>query len=135
MFIEGQNERRILPELAAHQGVDVLGAVGNADLDIVSDPGVLIVSAAERRLDHRDLRKRALLQIGKIICDGLHIGLVLRGKWLEELERRVASATNRPEVQETGVARLYPLEWDSVPYPKGFKVPTLHPFDGTKLAS
>ena len=31
--------------------------------------------------------------------------------------------------------RPYPLEWDSVPYPKGFKVPTLHSFDGTKLAS
>ena len=47
----------------------------------------------------------------------------------------MAATTNRPEVKETRVARPYPLEWDSVPYPKGFMVPSLHFFDGTKLAS
>src|SRR4051812_37119856 len=56
-------------------------------------------------------------------------------KRLEELERWVAAAADRLEIQGVGVTRPYPPEWDSEPYPKGFKVPALHSFDGTKLAS
>src|SRR3954466_12432407 len=33
------------------------------------------------------------------------------------------------------ITRPYPPEWDAEPYPKGFKVPALHLFDGTQLAS
>src|SRR4051812_23070695 len=56
-------------------------------------------------------------------------------KRLEELERWVAAAADRLEIQGVGVTRPYPPEWDSEPYPKGFKVPALHSFDGTQLAS
>src|SRR5438270_2487401 len=52
-----------------------------------------------------------------------------------KLERWAATASGRLEIQGSEITRPYPPECDAEPYPKGFKVPTLHSFDGTKLAS
>ena len=38
--------------------------------------------------------------------------------------------TNWKGLQEAGVVRPYPTEWDLVPYPSKFKAPTLQAFDG-----
>src|SRR3954463_10241724 len=54
---------------------------------------------------------------------------------LEKLERWAATASGHLEIQRSEITRPYPPEWDAEPYPKGFKVPALHSFDGTQLAS
>src|SRR4051812_10909238 len=54
---------------------------------------------------------------------------------LEKLKRWAATASGRLEIQGSEITRPYPPEWDAEPYPKGFKVPALHSFDGTQLAS
>src|SRR3954466_1367704 len=54
---------------------------------------------------------------------------------LEKLERWAATASGRLEIQGAEITRPYPPGWDAEPCPKGFKVPALHSFDGTQLAS
>ena len=49
---------------------------------------------------------------------------------MNQLEQRLEALTNRKGLQETGVVRPYPTEWDLVPYPPKFKAPTLQAFDG-----
>ena len=51
-------------------------------------------------------------------------------KRMSQLERRLEALTNRKDLQEVGVVRPYPAEWDLVPYPPKFKAPTLQAFDG-----
>jgi len=46
------------------------------------------------------------------------------------LEKCLEAIANRSNLQETGVVRPYPVEWDVVPYPFKFKAPTLQTFDG-----
>ena len=50
-----------------------------------------------------------------------------------ELEKRLEALANRGSLQEAGVFRLYPAEWDLVPYPPKFKAPILQTFDGKGL--
>ena len=50
---------------------------------------------------------------------------------MEELEARLNAITNRSELQNEGVVRPYPAEWDAAPYPSKFEVLTLQTFDGT----
>ena len=49
---------------------------------------------------------------------------------MSQLERRLEALANRKDLQEVGVVRSYPAEWDLVPYPPKFKAPTLQAFDG-----
>ena len=49
---------------------------------------------------------------------------------MNQLEQRLEALTNRKGLQEVGVVRPYPTEWDLVPYPPKFKAPTLQAFDG-----
>ena len=49
---------------------------------------------------------------------------------MNQLEQRLEALTNRKGLQEAGVVRPYPAEWDLVPYPPKFKAPTLQAFDG-----
>jgi len=49
---------------------------------------------------------------------------------LKGIHAQIASLAQRDEMNKVGVARSYPLEWDSVPYPPKFKPPTLHSYDG-----
>ena len=49
---------------------------------------------------------------------------------LNGIQAQIASLTQRDELKKVGVARSYPLEWDSVPYPPKLKPPTLHSYDG-----
>ena len=49
---------------------------------------------------------------------------------MSQLELRLEVLTNRKGLQEVGVDRPYPTEWDLVPYPHKFKAPTLQAFDG-----
>ena len=49
---------------------------------------------------------------------------------MNQLEQRLEALTNRKGLQEAGVVRPYPTEWDLVPYPSKFKAPTLQAFDG-----
>ena len=51
-------------------------------------------------------------------------------KRMSQLERRLEALANRKDLQEVGVVRPYPAEWDLVPYPPKFKAPTLQAFDG-----
>jgi len=51
-------------------------------------------------------------------------------KRMSQLEQRIEALTNRKGLQEVGVVRPYPAEWDLVPYPPKFKAPTLQAFDG-----
>jgi len=51
-------------------------------------------------------------------------------KRMNKLEQRLEALTNRKGLQEVGVVRPYPTEWDLVPYPPKFKAPTLQVFDG-----
>jgi len=48
---------------------------------------------------------------------------------MNQLEQRLEALTNRKGLQEAGVVRPYPTEWDLVPYPPKFKAPTLQAFD------
>ena len=49
---------------------------------------------------------------------------------MNELENRLEVITHRGNLQEVGVVRPYPIEWDFTPYPLRFKAPTLQTFDG-----
>ena len=49
---------------------------------------------------------------------------------MNKLEHRLEALANRKGLQEEGVVRPYPAEWDLVPYPPKFKAPTLQAFDG-----
>ena len=51
-------------------------------------------------------------------------------KRMNELEKRLEAIANRSNLQQVGVVRPYPIEWDAPPYPSRFKEPTLHTFDG-----
>ena len=51
-------------------------------------------------------------------------------KRMNKLEQRLKAFTYRKVLQEAGVVRPYPTEWDLVPYPPKFKVSTLQAFDG-----
>ena len=46
-------------------------------------------------------------------------------KRMIKLEHRLEALTSRKGLQEVGVVRPYPIEWDLVPYPSKFKAPTL----------
>jgi len=54
----------------------------------------------------------------------------VHSKRMSRWERRLEALTNRKGLQEAGVVRPYPAEWDLVPYPPKFKAPTLQAFDG-----
>jgi len=49
---------------------------------------------------------------------------------IKDIQAQIASLTQKDELKKAGMARSYPLEWDSVPYPPKFKPPTLHTYDG-----
>ena len=49
---------------------------------------------------------------------------------IKGIQAQIASLTQRDELKKVGVTRLYPLEWESVPYPPKFKPLTLHTYDG-----
>ena len=51
-------------------------------------------------------------------------------KRMNKLEQCLKALTNWKGLQKAGVVRLYPAEWDFVPYPPKFKAPTLQAFDG-----
>ena len=51
-------------------------------------------------------------------------------KKMKELEERLEAIAHRCDLQDVGVVRPYPAEWDSTPYPPKFKAPTLQAFDG-----
>jgi len=51
-------------------------------------------------------------------------------KIMNALKQRLEALTNQKGLQEAGVVRPYPTEWDLVPYPLKFKAPTLHAYDG-----
>ena len=36
---------------------------------------------------------------------------------IKGIQAQIASLTQRDELKKVGMTRLYPLEWDSVPYP------------------
>src|SRR3954468_22834287 len=47
---------------------------------------------------------------------------------MKRLEEQVAALKTTTIRQEAGATRPYPVEWDAVKYPSGFKVPTLNTF-------
>ena len=49
---------------------------------------------------------------------------------MNQFEQCLEALTNQKGLQEAGVVRPYPAEWDLVPYPPKFKAPTLQAFDG-----
>ena len=49
----------------------------------------------------------------------------IHSRRMNRLERRLEALTNRKGLQEAGVVRPYPAEWDLVPYPSKFNAPTL----------
>jgi len=49
---------------------------------------------------------------------------------MSKLEQRLEGLANQKGLQEAGVVRLYPTEWELVPYPPKFKALTLQAFDG-----
>jgi len=49
---------------------------------------------------------------------------------LKVIQVQITSLAQRDELKKAGMARPYPLEWDSVPYLPKFKPPTLHTYDG-----
>ena len=51
---------------------------------------------------------------------------------MNKLEQRLEALTNQKGLQEAGVVRPHPAEWDLVSYPPKFKAPTLQPFDGKR---
>jgi len=48
---------------------------------------------------------------------------------MSKLEQRLEALANRKGLQEAGVVRPYPAEWDLIPYPSKFKALTLQAFD------
>jgi len=57
-------------------------------------------------------------------------GSSIDAKVIKDIQAQIASLAQRDELKKVGTIRLYPLEWDSVPYPSKFKPPTLHSYDG-----
>jgi len=51
---------------------------------------------------------------------------------MSQLEQRLEVLTNQKGLQEAGVVRPYPAEWDLVSYLPKFKAPTLQAFDGKR---
>jgi len=51
-------------------------------------------------------------------------------KRMSKLEQRLEALANQKGLQEAGVVRPYPAEWDLVSYPPKFKALTLQGFDG-----
>ena len=49
---------------------------------------------------------------------------------MNEIGKRLEAISNRSNLQEVGVVRPYPVEWDLAPYPPRFKGPNVHAFDG-----
>ena len=49
---------------------------------------------------------------------------------MNQLKQRLEALTNRKGLQEAGVVRPYPTEWDLVPYLPKSKALTLQAFDG-----
>ena len=49
---------------------------------------------------------------------------------LQLIQAQIASLAQSDELKKVGMMRLYPLGWDSVPYPPKFKLPMLHTYDG-----
>jgi len=49
---------------------------------------------------------------------------------MSKLEQRLKALPNWDGLQDVGIVRLYPTEWDTTPYPPKFKAPTLHTLDG-----
>jgi len=50
-------------------------------------------------------------------------------KMMNKLEQYLETLANWKGLQEAGVVRPYPTEWDLVLYPPKFKVPTLQAFN------
>jgi len=50
-------------------------------------------------------------------------------KRMNELEKHLEAIANRSNLQEAGIIRPYPAEWDVAPYLPKFKAPTLHTFN------
>ena len=48
---------------------------------------------------------------------------------MSKLEQCLEALANRGGLQDVGIIRSYPAEWDTAPYPPKFKAPTLHTFD------
>ena len=49
---------------------------------------------------------------------------------IKGIQTQVASLTQRDELKKVEITHHYPLEWDFIPYPPKFKLPTLHTYDG-----
>ena len=49
---------------------------------------------------------------------------------MNELKKCLEAIVNQINLQEAGIVRPYPAEWDTAPYPPKFKALTLHTFDG-----
>jgi len=49
---------------------------------------------------------------------------------MSKLEQRLEALASRKGLQEAGVVRPYPAEWDLILYPPKFKALTLQAFDG-----
>jgi len=54
----------------------------------------------------------------------------IHSKRMNQLEQHLEALTNRKGLQEAGVVRPYPAEWDLVLYPPKFKALILQAFDG-----
>jgi len=48
-------------------------------------------------------------------------------KKMNKLEKRLEAISNRSNLQEVGVVRPYPIEWDSASYSPRFKAPNCTP--------
>ena len=49
---------------------------------------------------------------------------------MSKLEQRLEALENRGGLQDVGIIRPYPVEWDTAPYLLNFKAPTLYTFGG-----
>jgi len=52
---------------------------------------------------------------------------------MNKLEQRLEALANRDGLQDVGIVRPYPTEWDTAPYPPKFKAQTRYTFDGKGL--
>jgi len=77
------------------------------------------VHIEEKRQSNSESSKSSSKEEGHPENGGIH------SKRMSQLKQRMEALTNRKGLQEAGVVRLYPTEWDLVPYPPKFKVPTL----------
>ena len=51
-------------------------------------------------------------------------------KRMSKLEQCLEALANRDGLQDLGIVRPYPAEWETAPYPPKFKALTFHTFDG-----